>query len=124
MWFTGRGFTSHFHEVSALHYHLKHAYSKRRASGQSLLNFKTLFFEESFTTRNNSRCQSSRTQQAVMSTKTAALVTKSQLEVLLWGGTITARLLICKVLVCEVKFSLNPQSFCCCLQLLSTIVCQ
>lgn len=34
----------------------------------------------------------------------ATLVRKNQLEALLQRGTVTARLLICEVLVCEVKF--------------------
>lgn len=57
----------------------------------------------------------------------AAPVRKNQLEALQWRSTVTARLLICKVLVCEVKFWLNPRgitNLCCCLQLLPSIVCQ
>ena len=32
------------------------------------------------------------------------LIRKNQLEALLWRGAVTARLLICEVLVCDVKF--------------------
>lgn len=64
---------------------------------------------------------------SVRESTAATLVRKDPMEVLLRGGTVTARLLICEVLVCEVKFWLNPQgitNLCFCLQLLPTNVCQ
>lgn len=41
---------------------------------------------------------------SVRESTAATLVRKDPMEVLLRGGTVNARLLICEVLVCEVKF--------------------
>lgn len=107
VWFAGKSFTSHFHEVSALHNHLKRACSKKRISLRTYFTFYSIQFKKK---------------------KLFWGATKAPLEHNIQSVRVIHRGVAVKVqsqLQGEVKFWFNPQGItdlCCCLQLLPTIV--